>query len=58
MAVHYGVYHSLLEAKDDNFGVVIWPLTHSQVQVTVDFLAGKQTHMMDLKTHETAQKIQ
>lgn len=25
------VYHSLLEAKDDNFGVIVWPLTHSQV---------------------------
>lgn len=25
------VHYSLLEAKDNNFGVVIWPLTHSQV---------------------------
>lgn len=37
-----------VEAKDDNFGVVIWPLTHCQVQVTVDFLSCKQSHMMDL----------
>lgn len=42
------VYHSLLKAKDDNFGVVIWPLTHGQVQVAVNFLSCKQTYMMDL----------
>lgn len=41
---------SLLEAKDNDFGVVIWPLTHGQVEVAVDFLSCKQTYMMDLKT--------
>lgn len=49
MTTDWCVCHSLLEAKDDDFGVVIWPLTYSQVQVTVDFFSCKQTNMMDLK---------
>lgn len=43
------VWHFLLKTKDDNFGVVVWPLTHSKVQVTVDFLACKQSNMMHLQ---------
>lgn len=60
MAADQCAYYSLLEAKDDNFRVVIWPLTHCQVQVTIDFLSCKQTYMMDLKRksrHEIKEKI-
>lgn len=44
------VCYSLLEAEDDDFGAVIWPLTHSEVEVAVDLLPRKQPHMMDLET--------
>lgn len=39
----------LLEAKYDDFRVVIGPLAHGQVKVAVDFHPCKQTHVMDLK---------
>lgn len=48
----------LLEAKDDDFGVVVRPLAHSEVQVTVDFLSCKKPHMMDLKTRGRCESAQ
>lgn len=47
--IEKGLVNILLEAKDDDFGVVVWPLAHSEVQVTVDFLSCKKPQMMNLE---------
>lgn len=37
-----------LEAKDDDLGGIAGPLTHSQVQVTIDLLILEEPHLPDL----------
>lgn len=42
----------ILEAKNYDFGAVIWPLTNSKVKVTINFFSCKQFYMMDLKKRQ------
>lgn len=42
--------HVSLETKHDDLGSVTRPLTHSQVQVTVDLLVLEEPHLPDLSS--------
>lgn len=39
----------LLKTKDHNLGAVVRPLADRKVQIAVDFLSRKQSHVMDLR---------
>ena len=43
------VIKALLESKDDDLGAVVGPFTDSEVEVAVDLLSRKQTHMVYLE---------